>query len=68
MYCTWESIDTDDGPQTTTHFKSLLLPDMVWGNKLYHKAYLPSTDTLARRTRYGQQFVSKLIAYGHSNF
>ncbi len=34
MYCTWESIDTDDGPRTTdhrrqTHFKSFLLPDTL---------------------------------------
>jgi hypothetical protein len=42
--------------------------NMVPGNKLYHEVYLPLTDTLARRTRSGQQFVSKLIAYGHSNF
>jgi hypothetical protein len=42
--------------------------NMVRGNKLYHKVYLPSTDTLTCRTRSGQQFVSKLIAYGHSNF
>ncbi len=35
---------------------------MVRGNKSYHEVYLPSTDTLARRTRSGQQFVSKLIA------
>ncbi len=33
MYCTWESIDTDDDDgrrrQRKTHFKSLLLPDRV---------------------------------------
>jgi hypothetical protein len=42
--------------------------NMVRRNKSYHKVYLPSTDTLARRTRSGQRFVSKLIAYGHSDF
>ncbi len=42
--------------------------NMVWGNKLYHEVYLPSLDTLACRTRSGQRFVSKLIAYGHSYF
>ncbi len=42
--------------------------NMVRGNKSYHKVYLPSIDTLACRTQSGQQFVSKLIAYGHSNF
>ncbi len=41
---------------------------MVRGNKSYHEVYLPLTDTLARRTRSGQRFVSKLIAYGHSDF
>jgi hypothetical protein len=41
---------------------------MVRGNKSYHEVYLPSTDTLARRTQSGQRFVSKLIACGHSNF
>ncbi len=24
MYCTWESIDTDDGPQTTDHGRHTL--------------------------------------------
>ena len=38
------------------------------GNKLYHEVYIPSMDTLARRTQSGQCFVSKVIAYGHSNF
>jgi hypothetical protein len=42
--------------------------NMVRGNKSYHEVYLPSTNTLARRTRSGQRFDSKLIAYGHSNF
>jgi hypothetical protein len=41
---------------------------MVRGNKLYYEIYLPLMDTLARRTRSGQRFVLKLIAYGHSNF
>ena len=27
MYCTWESIDTEDRPRTT-HFKSFLLPEI----------------------------------------
>jgi hypothetical protein len=50
-----------DGLGTTLHHN-------VWGNKLYHEIYLPLMDTLARRTRSGQRFVSKLIAYGHSHF
>ena len=59
------------------HSSPLWLPDdlgttlhhnMVRGNKLYHKVYLLLSNTLARRTRSGQCFVSKLIAYGHSNF
>jgi hypothetical protein len=51
-----------DNVGTTLHH------NMVRGNTLYHEVYLPLTDTLARRTRSGQRFVSKLIAYGHSNF
>ena len=42
--------------------------NMVRGNKPYHEVYFPLTDTLACRTRSGQQFDSKLSAYGHSNF
>ena len=42
--------------------------NIVRGNKFYHEVYLLSVDTLARRTQSGQCFVSKLIAYGHSNF
>ena len=41
---------------------------MVRVGKAYHEVYLPSTNTLARRTRSGQRFDSNLIAYGHSNF
>ncbi len=42
--------------------------NMVRGNKLYHKVYLPLLDAFACRTWSGQRFVSKLIAYGHSSF
>ena len=36
---------------------TMLHHNMVRGNKLYHKVYLPSANTLARRTRSGQCFV-----------
>ncbi len=42
--------------------------NMVRGYQLYHKVYLPSSDTFARRTWSGQRYVSKRIAYGHSDF
>ena len=41
--------------------------NMVQGNKLYHKVYLPSADTLACRNQSGQCFVLKLVFYGHSS-
>ena len=41
---------------------------MVRENKLYHEVYLASSDTFACRTRSGQRYGSKLIAYGHSDF
>jgi hypothetical protein len=42
--------------------------NIVWGDKLYHKVYSPSLNTLACRTRSGQRFDSTIIAYGPSNF
>ncbi len=42
--------------------------NIVRVGKAYHEVYLPSSNTLARRTRSGQCFDSNLIAYGHSNF
>ena len=42
--------------------------NMVRENKLYHEVYLASSDTFACRTRSGQRYGSKLIAYGHSDF
>jgi hypothetical protein len=50
------------------NFWTTLHHNIVRGNKLYHEVYLPTSNTLARRTRSGQRFVSNLIAYGHSNF
>jgi hypothetical protein len=50
------------------NFGTTLHHNIVWGNKLYHKVYLPSSNTLACRTRSGQRFVSNLIAYEKSNF
>jgi hypothetical protein len=50
------------------NFGTTLHHNMVRGNKLYHNVYLRLSNTLACRTRSGQHFVSKLIAYGHSNF
>jgi hypothetical protein len=49
-------------------FGTTLHHNIIQGNKLYHKVYLPLSNTLARRTRSGQRLVSNLIAYGHSNF
>ncbi len=40
MYCTWESIDTDDGRRRRMiHFKSFLLPEM---DESYGVSALPS--------------------------
>jgi hypothetical protein len=50
------------------NFGTTLHHNIVRGNKLYHEVYLPLSNTLACRTRFGQQFVSDFIAYGHSNF
>jgi hypothetical protein len=49
------------------NFGTTLHHNIVWGINLYHKVYLPSSNTLACRTWSGQ-LVSNLIAYGHSNF
>jgi hypothetical protein len=42
--------------------------NIVRGDKLYHKVYSPSFNTLACRTRSGQRSDSTIVAYGPSNF
>jgi hypothetical protein len=49
-------------------FGATLHHNIVRSNNLQHEVYLPLSNTLARKTRSGQRFVSNLIAYGHSNF
>ena len=42
--------------------------NIVRMGKAYHEVYLPSSNTLVRRTRSGRRFDSNLMAYSHSNF
>jgi hypothetical protein len=41
--------------------------NILRGNKMYHKVYLPSLNPLAHRTQSGQRFNSTIVAYGPSN-